>query len=158
MSQATTQRLGPEHLSACVALDRAALSGLWTPAQWQDELSHPERLCLGLLSEQGLIALASGWLVLDELQIGAVAVMPEQRGRGYGRAVLQALLRKALQHGALSATLEVSDSNTAAKALYQRCGFVTAGIRRGYYRNGDDALIQWLRLGDMEEVRIAAHS
>jgi ribosomal-protein-alanine N-acetyltransferase len=52
----------------------------------------------------------------------------------------------------------VSSANAAAQALYQRIGFATAGIRRGYYRNGDDALIQWRGLQDMEEVRIADHS
>ena len=101
---------------------------------------------MGLVSEQGLIALACGWLVLDELQIGAVAVMPDQRRQGHGERALRALLQEAGRRGALNATLEVSSSNTAATALYQRCGFATAGIRRGYYRNGDDALIQWLRL------------
>jgi len=31
-------------------------------------------------------------------------------------------------------------------ALYAGLGFAQAGVRRAYYRNGDDALIQWLRL------------
>jgi ribosomal-protein-alanine N-acetyltransferase len=96
--------------------------------------------------------------VVDELQIGALAVAPNQRRKGHGRQVLMALLQEALRRGAMRATLEVSAANTAATALYERCGFSTEGIRRGYYRNGDDALIQWVQLQDMETVRIAAHS
>ena len=157
-SAASVQRLGPEHHGACLALDQAALDGLWSAAQWQEELNQSERLVIGLFNGQRLIAVASGWLVLDELQIGAVAVIPDQRRRGYGEQVLTALLRAAHQRGAVNATLEVSGSNAAAQALYQRSGFTTAGIRRGYYRNGDDALIQWRGLQDMGEVRIAAHS
>jgi ribosomal-protein-alanine N-acetyltransferase len=42
----------------------------------------------------------------------------------------------------------VASENTAAGALYADLGFSTAGIRRGYYRNGSDALIQWLELHD----------
>jgi ribosomal-protein-alanine N-acetyltransferase len=141
-----------------VALDQAALNGLWSAAQWQEELAHSDRLVMGLFNGQGLIAVASGWLVLDELQIGSVAVMPDQRRQGYGEQVLTALLLEARRFGAANATLEVSGSNAAAQALYRRSGFATAGIRRGYYRNGDDALIQWRGLQDMEEVRIAAHS
>jgi ribosomal-protein-alanine N-acetyltransferase len=152
------QRLGPEQLEACLALDQASLAGLWTRAQWQQELSQGDRICMGLVLEQRLVAVACGWLVLDELQIGAVAVAPEHRRQGHGQRVLIALLREARRQGAANATLEVSAANTAATALYGRCGFSTAGIRRGYYRNGDDALIQWLRLQDMEGVRIAAHS
>ena len=64
----------------------------------------------------------------------------------------------ALDRAMPAATLEVAASNGAALALYGRCGFSTAGIRRGYYRNGDDALVQWRRLHDAQEVRIAAHS
>ena len=157
-SEPVSRRLGPEQLSACVALDQASLNGLWTEAQWQEELIHTHRVCMGLFRGPSLIAVASGWLVVDELQIGAVAVMPDQRRRGYGERVLMALLREARLLGAINATLEVSGSNTAAQALYRRSGFNTAGIRRGYYRNGDDALIQWRGLQDMEEVRIAAHS
>ena len=58
-----------------------------------------------------------------------------------GRAVLTALLEQGRRLGALRATLEVAAGNSAALHLYGRCGFETAGIRRGYYRSGDDALI-----------------
>lgn len=156
--QPRAQLLGPELLEACLALDQASLGGLWTREHWQQELSQSDRLCVGLLVEQRLIAMACGWLVVDELQISTVAVGPDQRRRGHGRQVLMALLQEAHRRGAVRATLEVSAANTAATALYEGCGFSTEGIRRGYYRNGDDALIQWVQLQDMETVRIAAHS
>jgi ribosomal-protein-alanine N-acetyltransferase len=60
--------------------------------------------------------------------------------------VLQGLISTARQRGAHYATLEVSTANTAAQGLYGAAGFQEAGVRRGYYRNGEDALIQWLRL------------
>ena len=156
--QAQTQLLGPDQLEACLALDQASFAGLWTRQQWHRELSASDRLCLGLLRKQRLIAVACGWLVVDELQISTVAVAPDQRRHGHGKQVLMALLETACGRGAASATLEVSAANRAANALYGRCGFITKGIRRGYYRNGDDALIQWAALQDMEAVRIAAHS
>jgi len=144
------QRLTPVHLEACLALDQAALNGLWTREQWQQELNEPQRPCLGLFDSDQLLAMACGWLVVDELQITAVAVTPKQRRQGLGHRVLQGLLAEARQRGAAHATLEVSASNQAAAGLYARSGFRTAGIRRGYYRNGDDALIQWVGLQDTE--------
>ena len=48
--------------------------------------------------------------------------------------------------GAVSATLEVAAGNMAALALYRAAGFTTRGRRRGYYRDGGDALIQWAAL------------
>jgi len=75
-----------------------------------------------------------------------VATDPAHRRQGLGRQVLAALLAAALEQGASRATLEVAATNPAALALYSGLGFSVAGVRRGYYRNGDDALIQWLRL------------
>ena len=150
--------LTPANLDDCWRLDQRALDGLWTREQWGRELAEPLRPCLGLLDGQRLMAVACGWLVLDELQITVVAVEPQERRRGLGLHVLQALLRAGQGQGAVKATLEVAATNTPAVALYRRCGFSTAGIRRAYYRNGDDALIQWMDLPNPEEVRIAAHS
>jgi ribosomal-protein-alanine N-acetyltransferase len=48
--------------------------------------------------------------------------------------------------GAIRATLEVRRANVEARALYGYFGFQEAGVRRAYYRNGEDALIQWLNL------------
>ena len=96
------------------------------------------------------MAVACGWLVVDELHITVVAVDPDERRRGHGRCLLSALLQRARQDGAAHATLEVSDDNIAALALYNRLGFQTAGRREGYYRDGSDALIQWCRLSTEE--------
>ena len=138
--------LGPDDLENCLALDRAALGGLWTPSQWQQELAAPERPGVGLRQGNELVAMACGWLVLDELHITLVAVTPTRRRRGLGRRVLDALLERGLEGGASRATLEVGSGNAAARGLYGAAGFREAGVRRGYYRNGDDALIQWINL------------
>ena len=137
------RKLGPNDLSACLRLDRLALRGLWTREQWQRELSDNSRLVMGINDEdRSLIALASAWLVVDELQITAVAVEPIHQRCGLGARVLQALMARAGSIGALSATLEVASANEAARALYARSGFITIGRRAGYYSNGDDALLQ----------------
>lgn len=144
--------LGPERLEACLGLDRRSLGGLWSASQWQAELADPARPVLGLLHGEQLWALASGWLILDELHITALAVDPRCRRRGLGRRVLEGLLAEGHRRGAERATLEVASSNRAARGLYRALGFREAGIRRGYYRNGDDALIQWLNLRCREPV------
>lgn len=144
--------LTPAHLEDCLALDQASLQGLWTRSQWQSELAEPRRPGMGLWQGNTLVAMASGWLVVDELHITLVAVAPERRRQGLGRQVLQALLDLARQQGAAHATLEVDPGNIAAVALYRDLGFQDAGLRRGYYRNGGDALIQWLRLSPIDDA------
>lgn len=140
------RRLQEADLRACLALDRRALGGYWSAEQWRRELQESARLVLGLGSGPHVLAAACGWLVVDELHIILVAVDPRQRRRGLGRALVEALLEQGRVSGARHATLEVAAGNAAARALYSGCGFQQAGVRRGYYRNGDDALIQWCRL------------
>ena len=153
MSIASTP-LDPADLPDCLALDQRALDGLWTEEQWRKELEDERRPCLGIRDGDTLVALACGWLVADELHITAVAVDPQHRRQGLGGQVLRALLQQATRLGARHATLEVSAANEAAQGLYAAAGFRIAGVRRAYYRNGDDALIQWVRLHDGKEVRI----
>jgi ribosomal-protein-alanine N-acetyltransferase len=138
--------LGRQHLDACLDLDQRSLGGLWSRGQWDRELAESGRPGLGLWKGRQLLAMACGWLILEELHITLVAVDPLRRRQGLGQRVLGALLGVAHQRGATRATLEVEGGNRPALALYARLGFRTAGIRRGYYRDGGDALIQWAKL------------
>jgi len=144
--QGLMRPLGPADLADCLALDRRALGGLWNEDQWMRELAEQNRPGLGIWRGAGLQAMACGWLILDELHITVVAVDPALRRLGLGRAVLAGLLALGQAAGARHATLEVAAPNGAARGLYAAAGFKEAGVRRAYYRNGDDALIQWLRL------------
>ncbi len=138
--------LGVEHLKGCVELDKVALNGMWSSSLWLKELADPQRICLGISRKTNLIALACGWLVVDELDITAIAVHPKHRNRGLGRIVLSELLRVGHKKGAIKATLEVRSSNLPAQALYESCGFITTGRRNKYYKCGADSLIQWKEL------------
>lgn len=140
--------LEPAHREACLALDTRCLGGLWSASQWSTELAEPQRPGLGFWQHEQLVAMACGWLILEELHITLVAVDPTQRRRGLARRLLSALFNEGRSRGAKHATLEVASGNAAALALYRQAGFQEAGRRRGYYRNGDDALIQWLKLSN----------
>lgn len=74
--------------------------------------------------------------VFDEAELMLLAVAPEMRGRGIGRALLQHTIAMATKSGATSYFLEVRGDNPA-KMLYERAGLEQVGLRRDYYR-GDD--------------------
>jgi len=57
------------------------------------------------------------------LNIHDLAVLPQYRGRGVGRALLAAAENQAQRRGCCKLTLEVQDDNARARALYQRFGF-----------------------------------
>jgi GNAT superfamily N-acetyltransferase len=60
----------------------------------------------------------------------AVAVVPEERGRGTGRRLLDALAARAARQGHDRLVLNVHIRNPAAR-LYSRIGFTVAGKGRG---------------------------
>jgi len=80
-----------------------------------------------------------------EAEILTLAVTPLARGRGLGRALLQAAITRAQELGAETMFLEVGADNPHALALYAGLGFAKAGTRKGYY-SGKDALLLRLPL------------
>ena len=85
----------------------------------------------------------------DEAEILTLAVAPRARGRGLGRALLQAAIARARQLGAVAMFLEVGVDNPAALALYSGLGFARVGARKAYYAAGHgsgDALVLRLPL------------
>ena len=85
--------------------------------------------------------------VLDEGDIGNVAVAPEFRRQGVADALLEALCARAAALNLAFLTLEVRASNAPAIALYRKHGFQAVGQRRNYYQKPDeDALLMtWFR-------------
>ncbi len=88
-------------------------------------------------------------VAVDECHLLNVCVHSDWQRQGLGRKLVRRLLNLAIQHGAETAFLEVRQSNTAARALYRRLGFVEVGVRRDYYpiQGGrEDALVLSLTL------------
>lgn len=82
-----------------------------------------------------------------EMELHTFAVKPEHRRRGIGSMLLNHMIGEAKKHGVERIYLQVRPSNSAARALYYKLGFVSVGIRRGYYRdNNEDALVMRLEV------------
>jgi ribosomal protein S18 acetylase RimI-like enzyme len=63
----------------------------------------------------------------DPPELQDVQVRPEHRRRGVASAVTAAAEEHALARGFTRLRLGVSEGNTAAQALYRRCGFADSG-------------------------------
>ena len=89
-----------------------------------------------------LLGYVGARFVLDEGEIGNIAVAPEQRRRGVGAALLGALFAESERRGAAVLRLEVRGSNLAARRLYEKNGFETVGKRKNYYEKPtEDAIL-----------------
>ena len=71
----------------------------------------------------------------DEGYITNIAVKPEYRRKGAATALIEALLKHSAEHNLIFLSLEVRESNRAAIALYEKCGFKNVGVRPKFYRS-----------------------
>lgn len=136
---------GLAYASALAAMHASAFPHEpWNEAAFNSLLCQPG--VLALVHEAGGFALLR--IVLDEAEILSIGVMKKRRG--IGDALLSASLIHAQQAGVQTMFLEVATSNAAARQLYAKHGFVSAGLRKGYYEDGDDALTMRLDLDQSE--------
>ncbi|HEX8693758.1 MAG TPA: ribosomal protein S18-alanine N-acetyltransferase [Longimicrobium sp.] len=95
----------------------------------------------------GVVGYAACWTVIDQSELGNVAVAPDARGRGLGGALVDAVVERIKERGAREVFLEVRESNHLAQGIYRDRGFVVVGRRRSYYaRPTEDALVMRLRV------------
>ncbi|MDE2583284.1 MAG: GNAT family N-acetyltransferase [Rhodospirillales bacterium] len=109
----------------------------WDGSAFAAQLAQPG--VFGRLDPQGGLVLAR--IAGDEAEILTLGVVPASRRRGLGRALLAAALAEAAARGARRVFLEVAVANQPALALYAAAGFTPVGRRRGYYADGQDALV-----------------
>ena len=139
----TCQSLTPELLPVVLELDRICLGGLWTEAGYQREIDSPNSDLLVLQVPQQVIGLGCLWAIVDEAHITTLAIHPDYHRQRLGQLLLIQLSQQARDRKLTHATLEVRTSNHRALGLYQKFGFRTAGRRKKYYQDGEDALILW---------------
>ena len=82
-----------------------------------------------------------------ECELEFILVSPQTRGQGIGRVLMNTVSAWARELGAEEIRLEVRASNARALRLYQRCGFIVAGNRPGYYADPpEDAVVMRCRI------------
>ncbi len=80
--------------------------------------------------------------VAPEWELENIVVAPEVRGKGIGTRLIEELQTRAKQTNSDSVFLEVRESNTAARVLYEKLGFEQSGRRKSYYANPlEDAVL-----------------
>ena len=123
-------------------LEKICFSQPWSEKSVAGELENPLSLWLVAMDGDRLAGYVGSQTVMDETDMMNLAVAPQFRRQGVAEALVNALTASLKELGSRCLTLEVRDSNEAARALYGKLGFTEIGRRRGYYRDPrEDALI-----------------
>ncbi len=135
-----------DHLDQMEEIERLCFSDPWSRRLLSELLENEAAATLAAVGEDGTVLGYAGiQVVLDEGYVNNVAVRPEYRQQGVASQLLEVFRRFGEGQGLAFLTLEVRDSNQAARALYARHGFVEAGRRKNYYQHPkEDAIIMTL--------------
>lgn len=142
----TFEPLTSAHIPEVAAIEREAMAEPWSENMLRAELdSQNSHILVGI--EDGKTVCYGGFRqALDEADILNVAVLASMRRKGLGREMMSRLIREAMTLGVRRLTLEVSEDNAPAIALYRSFGFERVGVRKRYYLDRFDALIMRLEL------------
>lgn len=142
------QKFGAHDAERAAELEKVLFAGQdpWSAQQFRDSLSAPHLRMFALRPSDTDPRLA-GYAVLaqigpatdPEFEVYNIAVDPQFQGRGFGRALLRAMLDIA-DAAAAPVFLEVATGNVPARTLYEAHGFSVLGMRPNYYHpSGENA-------------------
>ncbi len=114
----------------------------WPGHFFVSELFAPGRFHRLMMDPAGTLVgyLFSAWHYLD-LHVLKVATLPPYRRSGLGQQLMEMAEEHAREAGGDTVTLEVRTHNTAAIAMYNSLGYQRTGLRKGYYADGEDAVV-----------------
>jgi ribosomal-protein-alanine N-acetyltransferase len=141
------------HLRSVVRIEQRVYPRPWSFGLFLSEIGQRStRVYLVARVGGSVVGYAGLFRAVEESHITTIVIDPQWQRRGIATRLLLVLARAAIERGSTSLTLEVRVSNSGAQALYQRFGFVPAGVRRGYYPdNREDAIVMWASNIDTED-------
>lgn len=130
------------HVRQVAALEKRCIPNPWSEKSVASEMINPLSLWLVALEGDQVVGYIGSQTVLGETDMLNLAVAPEVRRQGIGRALEEALEAAIIARGSHRLSLEVRASNAPALALYAAAGFQQVGRRKDYYFHPrEDALI-----------------
>jgi len=132
------------HVAEVAAIEQACFSDPWSDASFRQAIDNVGVFFRVATEGAGgpVVGYVVAWFAGGEGEIANVAVAPSARGRGIGGQLLDAAIAAAADHEAEALYLDVRESNSRSRALYDSRGFVEVGRRRRYYRRpAEDAIV-----------------
>ena len=142
----TVRAMTKADLDAVYNIEVRSFRTPWSKHSLAGELKNRVAHYCVLETENGVVGYCGMWVLFEEAHITNIAILPEYRGKGFGKQLLLASMQVAQSFGAEMMTLEVRETNTVAQRMYDETDFVQQGFRKRYYTDtGEGALLLWNR-------------
>lgn len=127
--------LRTSHIYDVLNIEELSFPKPWTRKMFEREICMPISQFFVARHQYRIIGYVGYWEVDNEAHIVNLAVHPKFRRRGFGKSIMEFLLKNASKKGLSKVLLEVRQTNTAAQRLYESKGFSIVGFRPKYYKN-----------------------
>lgn len=142
----TIERAITADVRAVHALEQRCFPSPWRREFFESEITNEGRFNL-VARLDGVIAgyLFAMWFG-DEMHVNKIAVDEASRRRGIALVLMQRCTAFAVEQGVTSISLEVRQSNDEAQQFYHFLGFEAEYVRKGYYPDGEAAVVMMKEL------------
>lgn len=82
-----------------------------------------------------------GLWINENTEIINFYIEQKYQGQGYGKLMLEFVIKLSIKCKVNNISLEVRKSNERAISLYKKYGFIKSHTRKKYYEDGEDAII-----------------
>ena len=146
LQKITYRRMTSEDVPFISRLERETFSLPWSADSFLEMIDREDARYYVAERDGQLLGYCGMLMIVGEGNITNVAVAPEARNQGICTGMLKHLMEEGRRAGLTAYTLEVRVSNAAAIHVYEKLGFVSEGIRPGFYEKPmEDAMIFWKR-------------
>ena len=141
------RRMTLEDVQGVYEISESSFSESWTLESIQKETRNPVASYFVAERDGNVVGYGGLWHVLDEGEVINIAVNKPFRRQNIGEKLLQALFKEAGAYNLSVIHLEVRESNTPARRLYEKFGFKEIAKRKGYYHQPteDAVIMEWIK-------------
>lgn len=129
-----------ENIHGAAELAKACFTTPWSEDIYRRELENPQSVGFVCTECGRVIGMIHCNFVLDELTLNTLCVDAAYRRQGIARLLWDAV-REMMAGVCTVCYLEVRESNTAARRLYESLGFAQNGYRPRYYSQPEEAAV-----------------
>jgi ribosomal-protein-alanine N-acetyltransferase len=131
MNEITYKKAVPDDVDAIYELDNAAFKTAWHCTTVAESVVSDMVYC-AFADDNTLVGYVIGMFVYDELSILRIAVRDDFKRRGIAGGLLRTVIA-AVDMPEFCVWLEVRVNNAPARAFYEKMGFRSMQIRKGFY-------------------------
>lgn len=134
------------HIEGMIEVEEQCFSSGFARATFLKELENKIAIYIVAVNKEKVLGYAGLWNICGSADIMNVAVHRDFRRQGIAEGLLKVLIDESKKREVFEINLEVRVSNTPARELYKKLGFIENGLRKKYYENNEDAILMQKRL------------